>query len=278
MDKRWQEEYEKKKRYFEEHYYEILKNTSFIEAPKKLQEAILYPFRTGGKRLRPILTLEIGEIFHLEKFWTLHLALAIECIHTYSLVHDDLPSMDDDSIRRGKPTVHVKYDEGIAILVGDALHTLAFEVLSLAKVSPSGMKYFSQKIGASGLIGGQFLDITHHNNIEKIHIGKTARLMQAALVLPLIEQKINPSYIYEIEKWGLLLGKFFQLRDDYWEYLEKKENLKEHEKRVNFAVKKTQEAVERLKSHKEKLEKKAKEIFPQSYFFQKLPSALMNAL
>ena len=169
------------------------------KVPKRLKEAMNYSLNAGGKRLRPVLCLMVDDVLR-GQFDTHHskdiyrLALALECVHTYSLIHDDLPSMDDDDLRRGKPTCHIKYDEATAILAGDSLLTFAFGSLGeLENVKPVKLLQnliltLTSSSGAEGMAGGQMLDIEADgkNNgakkkiniraLKKIHELKNRRL------------------------------------------------------------------------------------------------------
>ncbi|MEO1313237.1 MAG: polyprenyl synthetase family protein, partial [Pseudomonadota bacterium] len=128
-------------------------------------EAMHYATLSGGKRLRAFLVVETATLFRVPLPHALRAAAAVECIHAYSLVHDDLPAMDDDDLRRGKPTVHKKWDDAIAILAGDALQTLAFEILAAPQTAPDPnvrirlITRLAQAAGAQGMVGGQALDI-----------------------------------------------------------------------------------------------------------------------
>ena len=134
-----------------------------------LSKAMIYGSMNGGKRIRPLLVSIFSKIANLKKSQYLYLASAIECIHSYSLIHDDLPSMDNDDFRRGKPSTHKKFDEATAILAGDALHDLAFEILSDNKIHKNAklrillIKKLSESIGLNGLAGGQSLDLLFEN-------------------------------------------------------------------------------------------------------------------
>lgn len=193
---------------------------SISSFPPLLKNAVLYSLDSGGKKLRPILTLEMANILQLDQKMALPMAMALECLHTYSLIHDDLPSMDNDTLRRGLPTVHVKFGESIAILAGDALQALAFESLSYAKVSPEVITYFAIASGGRGMVGGQLLDIINEGNesakeLRRIHFLKTARIIEASLSLPVLQKYGKSSRQFRIARgYGLRLGKLFQIADD----------------------------------------------------------------
>ena len=159
----------------------------------RLKEAMLYAVQSGGKRIRPLLTLAVGFAGTASNEAVLDLACALEMIHTYSLIHDDLPGMDDDDLRRGRPTVHKAFDEATAILAGDALLTLAFEVASNTNLDASqlveAVKILSSASGMSGMISGQMKDIASEEvtitleQMKEIHREKTGELLLAAVRL-----------------------------------------------------------------------------------------------
>lgn len=203
-----------------------------ISSPKNtpvlLREAMHYATMNGGKRLRPILVYATGHCFG-QPCDTLDVAAAaIECIHCYSLIHDDLPAMDDDKLRRKKPTCHIVYGEALAILAGDALQTLAFDLLSSQKnslVSPEIQLKMIQVLathsGASGMIGGQSLDLLAEgkaiaaDDLLHIHRLKTAALIRASVTLGALAAGCNNTEILEaLDQFALRLGLAFQLQDD----------------------------------------------------------------
>ena len=190
-----------------------------------IADAMRYTMLNSGKSLRSFLVIESTTLFDLPKQYALYSAAAVECIHCYSLVHDDLPAMDDDDIRRGQPTVHKKWDEATAILVGDALQTLAFEILSKVEVHPNPdvrldlINSLAKASGSRGMVGGQDLDIKAEksgslltlNEIENLQNLKTGALITwAAQVGPrLSKSDLKPLTIY-----ARALGLAFQIRDD----------------------------------------------------------------
>ena len=182
-----------------------------------------YSVLNGGKRLRPILVYlssELGEANH-DSIDTL--AGSIELIHCYSLIHDDLPSMDDDDLRRGNPTTHKKYDEATAILAGDALQPLAFEFISNLDTSDSNkitiVNCLANACGYSGMVGGQIKDIhskeinTVHD-LDLMHSQKTGRLIQASLETSGILSGLDQKDIDSLSKYGEKIGLAFQIQDD----------------------------------------------------------------
>lgn len=174
----------------------------------------------GGKRLRPRLLLAVLETFHQETEKGLYPAAALEIIHTYSLIHDDLPCMDNDDIRRGRPTLHKVYPESHAVLTGDFLLTYAFEILSTAPLISSEQKIkliqcASLRCGEKGMIGGQWLDlegIKSESQMKKMQLKKTGALICAALEFGAVLSEQNSDLLLEI---GTDLGIAFQMIDDY---------------------------------------------------------------
>lgn len=204
--------YELKSR-FERDFFLLLQKSSLKSAPPLLREAVLYTLSGQNKRFRPVLALEASQLAHLNDTRALRLAAAVECLHTYSLVHDDLPAMDDDDLRRGQPSCHKKYGEWVAILVGDLLQTLSFEFLAEAELPGFGTRYFARAVGSQGMVAGQFLDMeSNTSSTLRLHRMKTGKLIEAAVVLPFIaaEMKIRRP----IMRWGRGLGLLFQVTDD----------------------------------------------------------------
>ncbi|MEQ8164537.1 MAG: polyprenyl synthetase family protein [Alphaproteobacteria bacterium] len=145
-------------------------------------EAMTYALFAGGKRLRPFFVLTSAELFEVPEAWARRVAAAVEMVHTYSLVHDDLPAMDDDDLRRGQPTCHVQFDEATAILAGDALLTLAFGVLAEPETHPDGnvraelVAALARAAGASGMVGGQMMDLAAEH--QELDVGAITRLQR----------------------------------------------------------------------------------------------------
>ncbi|MEM9015834.1 MAG: polyprenyl synthetase family protein [Verrucomicrobiota bacterium] len=206
--------------------------------PGTIHEAMRYSLFAGGKRLRPILTIAAAEACGGEPEASLPPAAAVECIHTYSLIHDDLPCMDDDDLRRGMPTSHVKFGEGIAVLAGDALLTIAFEIL--AKTPPARRydvgAYVSELAVASGsrhLIGGQVLDLEGEGplvsltpaQLKFIHQSKTAALLTASIRLGGMTADATPKKLEALTIYGQSLGLAFQVIDDILDVTQSSEKL-----------------------------------------------------
>lgn len=189
-----------------------------------IYDAMRYSVFNGGKRIRPALVLESARVTKGGTADALCLACAIEMIHTYSLIHDDLPSMDNDDMRRGKPSCHVKYGEAAAILAGDALLTLAFDTMARIKNSRKVSEIVlevSKAIGASGMIGGQIMDLKVKDEgkidlptIEYISIRKTGSLIKTAVKIGAIVSNARQKEIKALEAYGENIGLAFQVADD----------------------------------------------------------------
>lgn len=190
--------------------------------PGILHEAMRYAAFTGGKRLRPILCMAAADIVCGSPDPARYPALAVEVLHTYTLVHDDLPGMDNDALRRGRPTVHVRFGEAHAILTGDALQTLAFELLARAPAVPRWSQgrfvtELARAAGSEGVVGGQVEDIggaVDAETIRRIHLRKTAGLFRAALRLGAMSANGTVTEVETLGAYGLALGMAFQIADD----------------------------------------------------------------
>jgi len=201
------------------------KLSSLIRPDSLLQEAARYSLLSAGKRLRPLLTLVASQAFGAPLEAALTPACALELIHTYSLIHDDLPCMDNDDFRRNKPSLHKAYSEGVAILTGDYLLTFAFEILSDSPHLTDPQKiqlirFLSARAGDKGMIGGQMLDIlsekqsTNWERLKNMHLGKTAALITVALEFGGIIAKVTPKAMELLHSIGNHLGLAFQIIDD----------------------------------------------------------------
>ncbi|WP_261641460.1 (2E,6E)-farnesyl diphosphate synthase [Erwinia mallotivora] len=193
-----------------------------------LVEAMEYGALLGGKRLRPFLVYATGEMLHADDAALDAPAAAVECIHAYSLIHDDLPAMDNDSLRRGQPTCHIKFGEDTAILAGDALQTLAFTILADAPmpgVTPAGrvamVSELAQASGVAGMCGGQALDLAAEgrnvdlNALEQIHRHKTGALIRAAVRLGALSAgERGREAIPALDRYANAIGLAFQVQDD----------------------------------------------------------------
>ena len=188
-----------------------------------LISAMRYSVLNGGKRLRPILAYLTGELNDTEAEYIDTLASSLELIHCYSLIHDDLPAMDDDELRRGNPTTHKKFDEATAILAGDALQPLAFELISTIKTSDRNkvqmINSLSKACGYLGMVGGQIKDINSKQikdveSLDSMHSEKTGRLIQASIESAGILSGLSPSDIESLKEYGGKIGLAFQIQDD----------------------------------------------------------------
>lgn len=206
--------------------------TTWIEtlgAPNsRLVEAMKYGCLLGGKRIRPYLTYRVGRLFGVDEENLDTPAAAVECIHAYSLIHDDLPAMDDDNLRRGQPTCHLAFDEASAILAGDALQSLAFSILAQGQLHPRAehtriqmIQCLAEASGANGMCFGQALDLESEgkeislSQLETIHRNKTGALIRCAIRLGAYaagEQGI--SYLPQLDTFANAIGLAFQVRDD----------------------------------------------------------------
>lgn len=195
-------------------------------AAPRLWQAMRYAALSGGKRLRPFFVLQSARLCGVSGEPALRTAAAVEMVHAYSLAHDDLPAMDDDNMRRGQPTVHRQFDEATAILAGDALQTLAFEVLSGPETHPSAevrsqlVAALAQASGAAGMAGGQMLDLGaadtdwDETSIQQLQSMKTAALFACACELGAILGEAPPDQRIALRTFGLNFGLAFQITDD----------------------------------------------------------------
>ena len=204
----------------------FLKN--FIKKQKKSELIIpmKYGLFSGGKKIRSKILIDIGSLFKIDYRSLIIIGSAIECIHAYSLIHDDLPCMDNDQIRRGKPSTHIKFGEFTAVLAGNSLLTMAYEILShedlnvSEKIKINLINKISESSGHLGIAGGQYLDLSfEHKKISKkriieMEIKKTGKLFSFCCVAPLIIKKRNNKEIKRFESIGADIGLLFQVADD----------------------------------------------------------------
>lgn len=194
-------------------------------APARLHQAMRYATLDGGKRVRPLLAFAAGALFEADAGTLARAAAAVEMIHAYSLVHDDMPCMDDDVLRRGKPTVHVQYDEATALLAGDALQTQAFSVLSEAQCAPERtlamVRLLANASGAAGMCGGQAIDLASVGHalsldqLEQMHRLKTGALLRASVMLgALCGKMLSAEEESALDKYARAVGLAFQVVDD----------------------------------------------------------------
>lgn len=195
-------------------------------APQRLHQAMRYSVLDGGKRVRPLLAFAAGELAGADQARADIAAAAVELIHAYSLVHDDMPCMDDDVLRRGKPTCHVQYDEATALLAGDALQTLAFQLLAEHRLSDDAarqldmVKLLALASGSRGMAGGQAIDLASVGKaltlpeLEFMHIHKTGALIRAAILLGAHCGTVSATQLAGLDHFGKCVGLAFQVVDD----------------------------------------------------------------
>lgn len=215
---------------------------------ERMKRAMLHALQSGGKRVRPLLVLLVAQLSKRDVSSFVPVASALEMIHTYSLIHDDLPSMDDDDMRRGKPTVHVAFDEATAVLAGDAFLTMAFEQLASAQLSAEEKVQYvmllSQAAGAQGMIAGQMLDIEFEKKqatIEQlriIHEEKTGRLLQFATKIA-ANSPVDATTVLAVEEFGKHFGLAFQIQNDLQDVLWSSEKAGKKTKRDGELLKST---------------------------------------
>ncbi|MBD1153173.1 polyprenyl synthetase family protein [Pelagibacterales bacterium SAG-MED24] len=200
----------------------------FVKKQKKSELIVpmKYGLFSGGKKIRSKILIDIGSIFKINYKSLIILGAAVECIHAYSLIHDDLPCMDNDSIRRGKPSTHVKFGESTAVLAGNSLLTMAFEILShknlkfSEKIKINLINKISESSGHLGIAGGQYLDLSfEHKKVSKkrivqMEIKKTGKLFSFCCAAPLIVKKKSKQEIKQFENIGADIGLLFQVADD----------------------------------------------------------------
>ena len=200
------------------------------DMPRRLREAMQYSVLGEGKRVRPLLAYASGELGALDASQCDGVAASVEMVHAYSLIHDDLPAMDDDDLRRGKPTTHRAFDEATAILAGDALQALAFEVLCedpALRARPAAQSriigWLARAIGPAGMVGGQALDLEAESRgldepaLEDIHRRKTGQLIRAAIMMPSELAVLSDAARSALDHFARDIGLVFQIRDDLLE-------------------------------------------------------------
>ena len=221
----YKKDYESARLLFENYLQKYLDELTDI--PEPVLSGIRYAMSAGGKRLRPVLALLTADMFGVDGSRVLPIALSIELIHNYSLVHDDLPCMDDDELRRGQPTVHVKFGEGMAVLIGDALLNMSMEVLASSSFNfgqsfGSVLRILYENSGAKGMIGGQCVDLASENSKEYVgeecvrylHLHKTACLLKAPITSVAVVAGASVEDLTLLENYADNLGLAFQITDD----------------------------------------------------------------
>ncbi|MCY0148786.1 polyprenyl synthetase family protein [Hoeflea sp. G2-23] len=197
-----------------------------IARPERLISAMRHGVLNGGKRIRPFLVLETARLLGAPEDAALRVAASLECIHCYSLIHDDLPAMDDDDLRRGQPTVHVAFDEATAILAGDGLLTLAFDILSAPETALPDttrlalVNQLARAAGVGGMVGGQALDLQAERvapdeaGIVRLQAMKTGALLRYACAAGAIAAQADAESLARMTRFGEIVGLAFQLADD----------------------------------------------------------------
>ncbi|MCI1985624.1 MAG: polyprenyl synthetase family protein [Lactobacillus sp.] len=189
-----------------------------------LAAAMRYSLTAGGKRLRPLLLLAVVDSYGGDVNRAMPAAAGLECLHTYSLIHDDLPAMDNDDRRRGQPTSHKQFGEALAILAGDALQSAAFELLTQTVTTPArlaeGLRIFAQAVGAKGMVGGQVLDMQGEHQhltlqeLQHLHALKTGALIEAAVALGALLAPVTAADRQALQRFAAAFGIAFQIQDD----------------------------------------------------------------
>ena len=244
----------------------------FNQKKTELLKPMRYGLLPGGKKIRSKLIFDIGKIFNVDYKKLIYLSAAVECIHAYSLIHDDLPCMDNDSLRRGKPSTHKKFGESTAILAGNSLLTIAFEILSHKnfnvneKIKVNLIHLISKTSGHSGIAGGQYSDLNFEHKkiplkkIKEMQIKKTGKLFSFCCLAPALLSKKN-KYSNSFDKLGSDIGLLFQIADDLIDY---KGNSKNVGKKTKKDIKKGKATLISLLGYKNTIkysEKLKKDIF-----------------
>ena len=247
-----------------EHALETHLPTDNLE-PKRLHQAMRYSTLNGGKRIRAMLVYATGHLFNLPPSLLDSIACSIELIHAYSLIHDDLPAMDDDDLRRGKPSCHKAYDEATAILAGDALLALAFNILAKADCTAEQkvncIQLLSQAAGSRGMVGGQALDLANEGKsvsiaeIENMHLHKTGALICTCVTLVAgLQYPTTDEYYKLLKHYAGCIGLAFQVQDDILDETSTTEALGKTQGKDKLALKSTYPALLGLKASKQLVE------------------------
>lgn len=246
----------------EEELYNLVER---IKAPEALKESMLYSLKAGGKRIRPLFVVAVCDLFHNKQHEALTVGAAVEMIHTYSLIHDDLPSMDNDDMRRGKPTNHVVFGEALATLAGDALNTLSFGILArLENVEPHKkvelINMLSIASGAEGMVGGQVLDIDGESRrlnlpeLEDVHINKTGAILRFSIESGAVLSDATEEEREALVEYAHHIGLAFQIQDDILDIVGTSEELGKTAGKDVESHKSTYPALLTLEGAKAKLE------------------------
>ena len=287
---------EERKKIVEDSLIELLANYR-NKYPEKLAEAMEYAVMNGGKRIRPILMYIVCDLFEKNNCKSYdkikEIAVALEFIHCYSLIHDDLPAMDNDDYRRGKLTVHKKYNEAIGVLVGDVLLTEAFGIVANSKSLGDKNKIeiiskLSEYAGFFGMVGGQFVDMESENKkveidtLKYIHAHKTGKLLTAAIELPMIALDIESEKREKMVEYSKLLGIAFQIKDDIldiegnFEEIGKKSNDAQNEKTTYPSIFGLEKSKKLLQEYLEKAKKIIEDEFEGDQLFLELTDYFGN--
>ena len=270
------------------HLHNLINEKISIE--NELKEAILYSSVGSGKRIRSYLSWQIANFFGADKSNAFKLASAIELIHTYSLIHDDLPALDNDDYRRNKPSNHKKFNESTAILSGDALQSLAFEILSDEMKDIDANKQIklinclSNKIGPVGMVGGQIIDLSSKLNqlsideVNEMHNLKTANLFSFSCQSGAIIGKANKSEIEAFEQYGRNFGVAFQIIDDVLDKVGDPENIGKTLGKDEINQNKTYLNFYSIEESLEIAEKYSEKAINSLNMFDQLPEVFINAL
>tara|TARA_Y100001970_G_scaffold275196_1_gene376080 strand:- start:3324 stop:4211 length:888 start_codon:yes stop_codon:yes gene_type:complete len=272
----------------DKHLYKLIDKKINIE--NELKESILYSSIGSGKRIRGYLSWEIANFFGADKSNAFNLASAIELIHTYSLIHDDLPALDNDDFRRNKPSNHRQFSESTAILSGDALQSLAFEILSDKMKDIDANKqiklinYLSNKIGPVGMVGGQIIDISSRKNqlsineVNMMHNLKTANLFSFSCQSGALIGKANSNEIKAFEMYGKNLGITFQIIDDVLDKVGNSENIGKTLGKDEINKNKTYLNFYSIEESLEIAQEFSKKAINSLNIFDQLPEVFINAL
>ena len=243
---------------------ELISLVEKIQAPDHLKESMLYSLKAGGKRVRPLYVLAVAKSFGVDLKNALTIGAAIEMIHTYSLIHDDLPCMDNDSLRRGKPTNHVVYGDALATLAGDALNTLAFGVIARTNVDPAIrielVNLLSIAAGAEGMVGGQILDIEGEKRhlaleeLEQVHVNKTGALLRFSIEAGAVLAGASKADRAALVNYGHHIGLAFQIQDDILDITASSEQLGKTAGKDLISEKSTYPSLLTLEGAKQKLD------------------------
>lgn len=244
---------------------ELLNLVERIEAPKQLKESMSYSLKAGGKRIRPLFVVAVSNMFQYNEPEVYTVAASIEMIHTYSLIHDDLPSMDDDDLRRGQPTNHVVYGEALAVLAGDALNSLSFGVLAqmdriAADKRVELINLLSFSAGAEGMVGGQVLDMDGETRkltlqeLEQVHVSKTGALLRFSIEAGAILADATEEERKALVEYAHHIGLAFQIQDDILDIIGTSEELGKTAGKDIESNKSTYPALLTLEGARDKLE------------------------